>query len=61
MLAEEPDNSQFELQVGHVDVKVHPVDPLNGELHMKVEDFGYTLCYHLPGSGRAGFASCRRF
>src|ERR1700741_2971672 len=61
MIAEEPDNPQFVLQAGHVDVEVHPVDSLNGEPHMTVDDFGHTLCYHLSGSGRAGFASCRRF
>src|ERR1700730_6539466 len=34
--------------------------PLNCELHMAVDDLGNALCYHSPGSGRAGFASCRR-
>src|ERR1700741_4347709 len=61
MIAEEPDNPQFVLQAGHVDVEVHPVDSLNGEPHMTVDDFGHTLCYHLSGSGRACFASCRLF
>src|SRR6266851_10016372 len=60
MLAEEPDNPLFVLQPRHIDVEVHPVDPLNCELHMAVDDLGNALCYHPLGSGRAGFACCRR-
>jgi len=57
MFPEEPNDPLFVLQAGHKDVEVHPVDPLNRELHMMTDDLRYILCYHFPGSGRAGFAS----
>jgi hypothetical protein len=57
MFPEKPDDPLFVLQAGHKDVEVHPIDPLNRELHMTTDDLGNTLCYHRPGSGRAGFAS----
>ena len=61
MISKEPHDSLLGLQPGDIDVEVHSVDPFDRELDMIVEDSGHALCYHAPGSGRAGFASCRRF
>src|SRR5258708_12225591 len=61
MRAEELDDSLLVLQTGHEHVEVHPVDPLHRQPDMTPDDLGHALCYHLPGSGRAGFASRRRF
>src|SRR6195256_3313972 len=44
----------------HEHVEVHPVDPLDRQPDMTADDLGHALCYHLLGSGRAGFASRRR-
>jgi len=41
------------LQLGHVDVEVHPVDPLDRQFNVMAEDIGYALCYHRQGSGRS--------
>src|SRR6266700_3128960 len=60
MRAEELDDSLLVLQARHEHVEVHPVDPLDRQLDMTANDLGHALCYHLPGSGRAGFASRRR-
>jgi hypothetical protein len=60
MFPEKPNDSLLVLQAGHIDVEVHPIDPLNRELHMTTDNLRHTLCYHPPGSGRAGFASRRR-
>src|SRR5712675_2158516 len=59
MRAEELDDSLLVLQARHEHVEVHPVDPLDRELHMTADDLGNVLCYHPLGSGRAGFASRR--
>src|SRR5882724_10162632 len=59
MRAEEVDDSLLVLQARHEHVEVHPVDPLDRELHMTADDLGNVLCYHPLGSGRAGFASRR--
>src|SRR5882724_4934553 len=59
MRAEEVDDSLLVLQVRHEHVEVHPVDPLDRQPDT-ADDLGHALCYHLLGSGRAGFASCRR-
>src|SRR5258707_12017263 len=59
MRAEELDDSLLVLQARHEHVELHPVDPLDGELHMTADDLGNVLCYHPLGSGRAGFASPR--
>ena len=56
MVAEESHNSQFGLEPRHVDIEVQPVDSLDRKLHMIGENFRHALCYHSPGSGRAGFA-----
>src|SRR5260370_9474698 len=61
MRAEELDDSLLVLQTRHEHVEVHPVDPLHRQPDMTPDDLGHALCYHLPGSGRAGFASRRRF
>src|SRR5215472_15054695 len=50
----------FALQARHIDVEVHPIDPLDRQPHMMLDDLRYTLCCHPPGSDRAGFASLRR-
>src|SRR6266568_8386412 len=60
MRAEEVDDSLLVLQVRHEHVEVHPVDPLDRQPDMTADDLGHALCYHLLGSGRAGFASRRR-
>jgi hypothetical protein len=52
MPAEKPHNSLFALQLGHIDIEVHWVDPLDRKLHVMTEDIGHALCYHRPGSGR---------
>jgi hypothetical protein len=44
MLPEEPDYPLFVLEIRHIDVKVHPIDSLNCELHMTGDDLGYALC-----------------
>src|SRR5712672_584309 len=59
MRAEKLDDSLLVLQARHEHVEVHPVDPLDRELHMTADDLGNVLCYHPLGSGRAGFASRR--
>src|SRR5262245_56904231 len=61
MLPEEAHNSKLGLQSRHIDIEVHPVDPFDRKLHMILEDIGDALCYHAPGSGRAGFASSEAF
>ena len=53
MLAEEPHDPLLVLQPRHIDVEVHPVDPLDRKLHMMAENIGHALCYHPIGSGRA--------
>ena len=53
MLAEKPHYSLFMLQLGHVDVEVHPVDPLDRQFNVMAEDIGHALCYHRKGSGRS--------
>ena len=53
MSPEELHNSLLGLQPRHIDIQVHPVDPLDRKLHVMVEDIGYALCYHRTGSGRA--------
>src|SRR5258708_20931187 len=60
MRAEELDDSLLVLQARHEHVEVHPVNPLDRQPDMTADDLGHALCYHLPGSGRAGFASRRR-
>src|SRR6266849_4093881 len=60
MFAEESDNPPFILQPRHIDVEVHAIDAVDRQLHMTADDLSHALCYHPPGSGRAGFASCRR-
>src|ERR1700682_5607345 len=60
MRAGELDDSLLGLQVRHEHVEVHSVDPLDRQPDMTADDLGHALCYHLLGSGRAGFASCRR-
>src|SRR6267142_2713437 len=60
MRAEEVDDSLLVLQVRHEHVEVHPVDPLDRQPDMTADDLDHALCYHLLGSGRAGFASRRR-
>src|SRR5216683_652309 len=60
MCAEELDDSLLVLQARHEHVEVHSVDPLNRQPDMTADDLGHALCYHLLGSGRAGFASRRR-
>src|SRR5947209_8385941 len=60
MITEKPDNPLFVLQARHKHVEVHPVDPLDRQLHVTADGLGHVLCYHPPGSGRAGFASRRR-
>jgi len=60
MVAEESHNSQLGLEPRHIDIQVQPIDPLHRKLDMIGENFRHTLCYHLPGSGRAGLPS-RRF
>jgi hypothetical protein len=60
MIAKKPDNPLFVLQARHKHVEVHPVDPLDRQPHMAADDLGHALCYHPPGSDRAGFASRRR-
>src|SRR5258708_19181523 len=52
MLAEETHNPLLDLQPRHVDVEVHPVDPLDRELDILAENIGYALCYHLAASDR---------
>jgi hypothetical protein len=44
MLPEEPDNPLFVLEIGHIDVEVHPVDSLNCKLHMTADYLRYILC-----------------
>jgi hypothetical protein len=56
VVPEKPHNALLRLQPRHIDVEVHPVDPRDRQLHMMAEDIGHALCYHSPGSGRAGFA-----
>jgi hypothetical protein len=46
MLAEKPYNSLFMLQLGYVDIEVHPVDPLDRQFNVMAEDIGHALCYH---------------
>src|ERR1700730_10320476 len=60
MRAEELDDSLLVLQARHEHVEVHSVDPLDRQPDMTADDLGHALCYHLLGSGRAGFASRRR-
>src|ERR1700730_12323086 len=60
MRAEELDDSLLVLQARHEHVEVHSVDPLDRQPDMTANDLGHALCYHLLGSGRAGFASRRR-
>src|SRR6266852_6313026 len=60
MRAAEVDDSLLVLQVRHEHAEVHPVDPLDRQPDMTADDLGHALCYHLLGSGRAGFASRRR-
>src|SRR5712671_5017646 len=60
MRAEEVDDSLLVLQARHEHVEVHSVDPLDRQPDMTADDLGNALCYHLLGSGRAGFASRRR-
>src|ERR1700720_518243 len=60
MRAEELDDSLLVLQARHEHVEVHSVDPLDRQPDMTADDLGNALCYHLLGSGRAGFASRRR-
>src|ERR1700676_1472736 len=60
MRAEELDDSLLLLQPRHEHVEVHSVDPLDRQPDMTADDLGHALCYHLLGSGRAGFASRRR-
>src|SRR6201988_2481114 len=60
MFPGKPDDPLFVLQPRHKDVEVHQVDPLNHEPYMMADDLGHTLCYHLPGPGRAGVATRRR-
>src|ERR1700676_1545520 len=60
MRAEELDDSLLGLQARHEHVEVHSVDPLDRQPDMTADDLGHALCYHLLGSGRAGFASRRR-
>jgi hypothetical protein len=62
MPSEELHNSPLGLQLGHIDVEVDPVDPLDRKLHihMMAEDLGHALCYHACGFGRTdGFVSRR--
>src|ERR1700726_4946691 len=59
MRAEELDDSLLVLQARHEHVEVHSVDPLDRQPDMTADDLGHALCYHLLGSGRAGFASRR--
>ena len=40
------------LQPRHIDVEVHPVDPLDRQSDVIAENFRHALCYHPPGSGR---------
>jgi hypothetical protein len=61
MVPEEAHYPKLGLQPWHIDVEVHPVDALDRKLHMILEDIGNALCYHAPGSGRAGFASSEAF
>jgi hypothetical protein len=60
VVAKEPVDAMLVLQARHIDIQVHPVDPLDRQAHMTLYDLGDALCYHPPGSGRAGFASRRR-
>src|SRR5580700_7183997 len=60
MRAEELDDSLLVLQARHEHVEVHSVDPLDRQPDMTADDLDHALCYHLLGSGRAGFASRRR-
>jgi hypothetical protein len=60
MRAEKLDDSLLVLQARHEHVEVHSVDPLDRQPDMTADDLGHVLCYHLLGSGRAGFASRRR-
>jgi hypothetical protein len=53
VMFEEPHNARFGLQLRNVGVEVHAVDALDRQRHMPAEDFGYALCYHPHGSGRA--------
>src|SRR6478736_2569827 len=60
MRTEELDDPLLVLQARHEHVEVHAVDPLDRQPDMTADDLGHALCYHLLGSGRAGFASRRR-
>lgn len=54
MMAEESHNPELGLEARHIDIEVQPVDPFQRKLDMIGENFRHTLCYHPPGSGRAG-------
>jgi hypothetical protein len=41
VLAEEGRHTAFPMEVRHVDVQVHPVDPLHFEIDVGVEDFNH--------------------
>jgi hypothetical protein len=60
VIAKEPVDAVLVLQARHIDIEVHPVDPLDRQPHMTLDDLGNAMRYHPPGSGRAGFASRRR-
>src|SRR5260370_31006293 len=60
VVAKEPVDAMLILQARHIDIEVHPVDPLDRQPHMTLDDLGYAMRYHPPGSRRAGFASRSR-
>jgi hypothetical protein len=60
VIAKETVDAMLVLQARHIDIQVHPVDSLDRQPHMTLDDLGNAMWYHPPGSGRAGFASRRR-
>ena len=51
--AKEPGNVLVALQGRHVNIEVHPVDPLDRQGHVITQYLRNALCYHCPGSGRS--------
>jgi hypothetical protein len=60
MPAEKPHNSLFALQLGHIDIEVHRVDPLDRKLHVMTKDIGHALCLASSRIRAYGIASRRR-
>jgi hypothetical protein len=49
MLAQEPHDAPYRLQQRHVDVEVHPVDPLELQNHVITQDVRHRSCYRHRG------------